>query len=120
MTEPIDSSSPEYRQRAILFNDITYAPLGHDEYFRFSDRQKIADYLYAQGWRREERPDDATSVPRIEPGMPVAALFTFEQMLDKLDRLERIVNQLHALASEHWDWKAGHSLATRLREVLAS
>lgn len=48
------------RCRAVLFNDITHAPLGHDEYFRFSDRRAIADYLWDQGWRREVRDEDVT------------------------------------------------------------
>lgn len=54
----VDPHDPEYRQRAILFNDITHARVrGH---ISFSNRQKIADFLYAQGWRREERPEDIT------------------------------------------------------------
>ncbi len=57
----VDPQDPEYRMRAILFNDITHAPLTYEGYFRFSTRQEIADYLYQQGWRRPERPEDITS-----------------------------------------------------------
>lgn len=46
---------PGYNSHAALFNDITFAPTKR---VLFSERKRIADYLYAQGWRRELRPDD--------------------------------------------------------------
>lgn len=46
----------DYRRYAALFNDITHAP----RHIMFSDRQVLADYLWAQGWRRDVRPEDVT------------------------------------------------------------
>jgi len=48
------------RRRAVLFNDITHAPREDDTYWWLSDRQQLADYLWAQGWRRDVRPEDET------------------------------------------------------------
>lgn len=46
------------RRMAALFNDITRVDTtGH---LRLSDRVKIRDYLWAQGWRRDVRPEDVT------------------------------------------------------------
>lgn len=50
----------DYRRYAVLFNDITHARLCSDQYIRFSDRHALADYLWAQGWRRDVRPEDVT------------------------------------------------------------
>lgn len=47
----------DYRRYAALFNDITRAPV---ERLYFHDRQTLADYLWAQGWRRQVRPEDVT------------------------------------------------------------
>lgn len=55
----VNPHDPEYRQRAILFNDITHAPIPRDRLL-FSERQALADFLHEQGWRRPERPEDVT------------------------------------------------------------
>lgn len=48
----------DYRRWATLFNDVTHAPTsGH---ILFSDRNALTKYLWAQGWRRDVRPDDIT------------------------------------------------------------
>lgn len=44
------------RRRAVLFNDITFAPV--QQHILFSDRQRLADWLWKQGWRRDVRPED--------------------------------------------------------------
>ena len=49
----------DYRRHAVLFNDITHAPVRVD-YFRLSDRLALRDYLWAQGWRRDVRSEDVT------------------------------------------------------------
>ena len=54
----------EYRVHAALFNDIGMAPVG--DHLLFSRRLKLADYLFAQGWRRYVRPDDVTEWKRNE------------------------------------------------------
>lgn len=56
----VDPHDPVYRQKAILFNDITRVSLPRGGHLLLSERQAIADYLYEQGWRREERPEDVT------------------------------------------------------------
>lgn len=43
----------------------------------------------------------------------------FEQSKD-LARAREVISSLNDLAAEHWDWKAGRSLAERLREILAT
>lgn len=52
----------EYRQWAVLFNDLTRAPLPKrpDFYLDFSVRHDLADYLFQQGWRRDIRAEDVT------------------------------------------------------------
>lgn len=55
-----DYGTEDYRRKAVLFNDITRAPLLSTKWFDFSDRQALTDYLWAQGWRRDVRPEDVT------------------------------------------------------------
>lgn len=55
----VDPQDPEFRQRAILFNDLSRVKVG--EYIPLSYRKRWVDYLYDQGWRREERPEDINS-----------------------------------------------------------
>ena len=54
----VDPRDAEYRQRAILFNDITHAP--DVNWMPLSQREAIANYLHEQGWRRPEKPEDIT------------------------------------------------------------
>jgi len=51
---------PDYNVHAALFNDIARAPESPRRGILFSDRKRLADYLFAQGWRRDLRPDDYT------------------------------------------------------------
>lgn len=51
---------PGYNVHAALFNDIARAPDSPRGWVPFSVRKRLADYLWAQGWRRELRPDDYT------------------------------------------------------------
>ena len=48
----------DYRRWAVLFNDITHAPRDTDRWFPFSQRRLLTNYLWAQGWRRDVRPED--------------------------------------------------------------
>jgi hypothetical protein len=52
------AQTEDQRRQAVLFNDITYAPV--EQHILLGDRQRIADYLWALGWRREVRPEDIT------------------------------------------------------------
>lgn len=47
------------RRKAVLFNDISHAPL--IDFVRFTQRQVLADYLWEQGWRRDVRPEDVNA-----------------------------------------------------------
>lgn len=57
MSEP-EFGTEDYRRHAVLFNDVTHAPI--ETWLHFSDRLTLRDYLWAQGWRREVRPEDVT------------------------------------------------------------
>lgn len=59
MTERPEWGTEDYRRFAALFNDITRAPT--DQFIHFGTRNDIADYLWAQGWRRDVRPEDVTA-----------------------------------------------------------
>lgn len=48
----------DYRQWAVLFNDITHAPVEH--HLLFSTRRELTEWLWEQGWRRDVRPEDIT------------------------------------------------------------
>ncbi len=48
----------DYWRYAVLFNDVTRAP--SSRHMLFSDRNRMADYLWSQGWRRDVRPEDRT------------------------------------------------------------
>jgi len=51
-----ESLDPEDRRRyATLFNDVGNAP---GDNLLFGQRQKLTDYLWKQGWRRDVRPED--------------------------------------------------------------
>lgn len=64
----------DYRRWAVLFNDITHAPT--EEHLLFSTRYQLAEWLWAQGWRRDVRPEDITegrlNPPAEEENPPVA------------------------------------------------
>jgi hypothetical protein len=49
----------DYRIHACLFNDISRVELPHADLL-FADRLALQEYLWAQGWRREVRPEDVT------------------------------------------------------------
>lgn len=62
-------SAEDERRKSVLFNDITYAPVEH--HILLSDRRRIQEHLWAQGWRRGVRPEDVTMgavPPRPAPG----------------------------------------------------
>lgn len=48
----------DYRRWSVLFNDVTRAPLR--DHVLFSDRLALTQHLWAQGWRRDVRPEDVT------------------------------------------------------------
>lgn len=68
-----------------------------------------------------ERHHDGYCEPTDDGAEPVAQLFTYEQMLEKLDRLEGIVNAAHALCDKP-DFRASSGLikVESLREVLGA
>lgn len=84
----------EYRQWAALFNDITRTPRPREWHLLFSQRRAITDYLWAQGWRRDVRPEDVTerpSEPRVTvftPGGRAAA----EVLCRQLHGLHQVVS----------------------------
>jgi hypothetical protein len=45
----------DHRRWSALFNDITHAGIPR---LYYSDRVKLAHHLWAQGWRRDVRPED--------------------------------------------------------------
>jgi len=49
----------DYRRWSVLFNDVTYAPTR--DHLLFSERLALTHHLWAQGWRRDVRPDDITN-----------------------------------------------------------
>ena len=51
----------DYRRHAVLFNDITYAPI--ERRLTFSQRLELQRHLWAQGWRRDVRDEDVTERP---------------------------------------------------------
>lgn len=53
------------RRRAALFNDITHTET--KTWLMLSDRRAIADHLWAQGWRRNVRPEDVTETRERAP-----------------------------------------------------
>jgi hypothetical protein len=57
---PVLAQREDQRRRAVLFNDIGRAPRKDSTYWWLSDRQQLADHLWAQGWRRDVRPEDET------------------------------------------------------------
>ena len=72
-TEKPEWGTEDYWRHAVLFNDVTRAPVSRHIFF--SDIRAIADYLWAQGWRREVRPEDVTErsplpLHRTEAGYP--------------------------------------------------
>jgi len=58
LEESPEYGTEEYRQYAALFNDITRADVS--QHILFSDRNELTRYLWAQGWRRDVRPEDVT------------------------------------------------------------
>ncbi len=58
MADKPEFGTEDYRRYAVLFNDVTYAPVFNR--LLFSERCALADYLWAQGWRRDVRPEDVT------------------------------------------------------------
>lgn len=63
MDEVTEHRTPEYgtedyRRWSVLFNDVTRAPIG--SHLLFSDRLAVTHHLWAQGWRRDVRPEDIT------------------------------------------------------------
>lgn len=52
----VDPQDPEYRQKSIMFNDISRAPVSQRLWF--SQRHSLAEFLHSQGWRREEKESD--------------------------------------------------------------
>ena len=53
------------RRRAVLFNDITYAPIAGSERIPWDARRALTEWLWEQGWRRDVRPEDVND-PRPE------------------------------------------------------
>jgi hypothetical protein len=57
-----EQGTEDHRRYAVLFNDITHAPV--EQFVHFGTRHILADYLWAQGWRRDVRPEDVTGASR--------------------------------------------------------
>lgn len=55
-----ERGTEDYRRRAVLFNDISWAPIN----LGFADRLRLRGWLWEQGWRRDVRPEDVTESER--------------------------------------------------------